>query len=258
MMPGEETFDILSSEIFWELHRGLPRQGPGDNPFTRRALRAAGPLPPEPVVVDLGCGPGMQTRELARVLGSRVIGIDNHAPFLAELKALSEQEGIGDLVETREADMAELPFEPGSIDLIWSEGALYILGFKRGLTLWRPLLRPRGAVAVTEAAWLKPGAPAEIRQYWDQGYPAMVSREENVGKAERCGYRVLEHFALPAEAWWTHYYTPIESRLPEFRRRYAGNREAEAVLDAEALEIDLFRKYHDYYGYVFYVLRWED
>jgi hypothetical protein len=85
----------------------------------------------------------------------------------------------------------------------------------------------------------------------------MASREENVRRAQRCGYRVLEHFALPAEAWWTHYYTPLGQRLAELRARYAGEEEALAVLDGEALEIDLFRKYHQYYGYVFYVLERE-
>ena len=260
MTEGDATFDGGPSgipRVFWELHEGLPRQGPGDDEYTRRAFRAAGPLPPEPVVVDVGCGPGMQTLELARLSRSRVVAIDNHGPFLAELKERALREGVADLVEPRLGDMHDLQLASESVDLLWCEGAIYLIGFERGLAEWRPALRPRGAVAVTEAAWLKPGAPAELCEFWREGYPAMVSREENVRKAEGCGYRVLEHFALPAEAWWTHYYTPLGDRLAELRAHYSADEEALAVLDGEALEIDLFRKYHEYYGYVFYVLRRE-
>jgi SAM-dependent methyltransferase len=206
------------------------------------------------VIVDLGCGPGMQTLELARLSNSRVVAIDNHEPFLRELTARAADEGLQDLVDVRVGEMQAPGFAPGSVNLLWCEGAIYIVGFENGLMTWRPMLGSRGNVAVTEAAWLAPGAPEELRRFWQEGYPAMASREENLPKAERCGYRVLEHFDLPAEAWWTHYYSPIERRLGEFRSRYAGNAEALAAIDAEAVEIDLFRRYHEYYGYVFYVL----
>ena len=244
--------------IFWEVHQGLPRQGPGADEHTRRAFRAIGGLPADPVVVDVGCGPGMQTLELARLVQSPVIAFDAHEPFLQELRQRATAEGLADLVDARAGDMGDLPLSARSVDLLWSEGAIYIIGFEPGLTVWRPLLKPEGAVAVTEATWLKGGAPDELRRFWNDAYPAMTDRDGNVRTVERCGYRLLQQFTLPAEAWWTHYYDPLSTRVADLRTRYAGDADALAGLDEEMQEIDLFRKYHDYYGYVFYVMRRQD
>lgn len=61
---------------FFELHAGLARQGPGADAHTRRAFALVGDLPPAPVIVDVGCGPGMQTLELARLTRSTVHAVD--------------------------------------------------------------------------------------------------------------------------------------------------------------------------------------
>ena len=250
-VPGDQSVP----PFFWELHRGLPRQGPGDNASTGRAFRAARPLPPRPVVVDVGCGPGMQTLELVRLLHSGVVALDNHAPFLRELTARAADVRVSELVTPLLGDARHLPVAANTVDLLWSEGTIYIVGFERGLRTWRPALRSDGVVAVSEAAWLRTGAPGELRRFWDEGYPAMVGREDNARTAEQCGYRVLAQFTLPADAWWTHYYDPLVDRVEEARARHAVDEQAGAILDAEEIEIDMFRRYHDYYGYVFYVLK---
>ena len=74
------------------LHRGLPREGPGSDQCTAQALRLLPVLPREPVVLDLGCGPGRQALVLARMLGSKVIAIDLHQPYLDQL---NERRGRG-------------------------------------------------------------------------------------------------------------------------------------------------------------------
>lgn len=241
--------------VFWELHEGLLRQGPGDDPHTRRAFAALGTLPNNPRIVDVGCGPGMQTLELARLSRSRITAVDNHAPFLRELRGHAEGAGLSGLVGTCVGDMSQLPFGPGSVDLLWSEGAIYIMGFEAGLRAWRPLLRAGGHVAVTEATWLEADPPEPLAGFWAENYPSMATADENGRRAQAAGYRLVERFALPPEAWWTHYYVPLEARLPELRRRHADDPEALAALDSEAEEIELFRRYADYYGYVFYVLQ---
>ena len=59
---------------------------------------------------------------------------------------------------------------------------------------------------------------------------------------------------LPEEAWFKHYYSPMEARLDELRSKYAGDAVAESVLQECADEIDFYRRYRDYYGYCFFVL----
>ena len=57
------------SEIFWKIPNGLPIEGPRDNESTKKAYRMLKGLPENPRIIDIGCGPGMQTIELAKLSG---------------------------------------------------------------------------------------------------------------------------------------------------------------------------------------------
>jgi len=151
------------------------------------------------------------------------------------------------------ADMAAPGVPPGSVDLVWSEGAIYFLGFEEGLRLWRPLLAPGGCLAVTECSWLSADPPAEAAAFFGQGYPGMARIEANIGRARAAGFCVLDHFTLPPEAWWDEYYTPLEERMA----RLAPDADPDlAAASAETRrEIELFRRCGHAYGYVFYLMR---
>ena len=79
----------------------------------------------------------------------RGIKIRQHQPFLDELARRAADAGVSERVKTVGASMFDLAFDM-HFDLIWSEGAIYIMGFSEGLRAWRPLLKPAGYVAVTE------------------------------------------------------------------------------------------------------------
>src|SRR5690606_19285179 len=123
------TGSLSMSEAIFRLFEGLPRQGPGSDACTREALRRLGPLPPTPRVLDLGCGSGRAALVLAETLRAQVIAVDNHQPFLDQLRATARERGLQPLIETRCADMAAPGVPVGSVDLLWSEGAIYQLGF---------------------------------------------------------------------------------------------------------------------------------
>ncbi len=235
------------------LHRELPREGPGDDRCTREALRRLPALPPEPVVVDLGCGPGRQTLVLAKELGTRVIAVDLHQPYLDQLEESATAQGVSHLIETRCADFGALEFAAGSVDLIWSEGAAYVLGFAESLRRWRPLLPKQGLMAVTECTWLTDTPDAEARAFWSDGYPGMGTVDENRRRAQSAGFEVISTFTLPPTAWWDDYYTPLLERIE--RLRPTADSTLRALLDGTEREIDLFRCQGDSYGYVFYLLQ---
>ena len=246
--------DELSRAVFFELHEGLPRQGPGRNRYTARAFG----LIPSSVgkrILDIGCGPGTPTLELARLGGSPVVGIDNHLPFLQELSARAEAAGLGGPICAVCASMERLPFAEGSFDIFWAEGSIYNLGFERGLKTFRRFLRPDGYGAVHEVAWLRPDPPAEVRDFWKREYPGITTIEECLRIIGRCGYRSEAHFALPPDALWDEYYGPLEENIRKLRTRYAINPGACAVLDEEAREVEMYRRYGEYFGAVFFVLR---
>jgi serine/threonine-protein kinase HipA len=235
----------------FRLFEGLPRQGPGSDACTREALRRLPPLPPAPRVLDLGCGAGRQTLVLAEALRTKVLAVDLHQPFLDQLRASARARGLADLVETRCADMGALDLAPGSVDLLWSEGAVYLLGFEAGLRRWRPLLAPKGLAAVSECSWLTEQPPADLAAFWQQAYPAMGTVEGNLARAERAGFEPLDWWPLPQAAWWDDFYTPLAERLAAL----AGEPALVAAIAETQAEIELFCRHGDRYGYGFYLLR---
>lgn len=240
------------TDSFFEIHRGLPREGPGDDECTLRALEMLRPLPREPRILDLGCGPGAQTLCLARATGGTVTAVDLHRPFLEDLQARAGEAGLRDRIRPLEADMGDLDLPPASFDLLWAEGSAYSIGVENALVRWRPLLVPGGGLAFSELTWLSEERPEDLCRFWDEHYPEMTDVAGNLNLVADAGYLPLGHFVLPDRAWWRGYYDPLEARIQRLR---AERPEAAAVLDAEEAEIHLFRRFSSHYGYVFYVAR---
>ena len=241
--------------FFFEVHRDMPRQGPGSEESTLRALRLAGPLPKTPDILDIGCGPGAQTLCLARAAGGHVTAVDTHPPFLDDLAARAAAAGLSEQITVRNQSMSGLADPDGAYDLVWCEGAVFIMGFEAGIRAWRRLLRPGGVLGLSESVWLTDTPPPAARAFWDSAYPAITSVEENLALLSRSGYRPLGHFILPAADWMDGYYLPIRARLAALRPLHAGNPEAEAVFAMEEREIRLYEEHGDSYGYAFFVAR---
>ncbi len=242
-------------EVFFELHRDLPREGPGDDGSTLRALAMCTELPAQPEVLDVGCGPGMQTLALATATGGTVTAVDAHEPFLDQLRQRAEAAGMRERLHVMRGDMKDLPFGPDTFDLIWSEGAAYIMGISEAFSVWREFLRPGGYVVVSEATWLVPDPAAEVREFWAAEYPGMTDVAGNLARIEAAGYEVVGHFTLPDGSWWTHYQTPLEARIPGLQEEYADDEAALAVIDGTLTEHRIRREHPETYGYEFYIAR---
>lgn len=258
MDPREQT------EFFYEMFdASLPRLGAGNEASTKRALNTmlaamsqgtGGPVLNPTRILDIGCGNGTQTVCLAKHAGRPILAVDNHQPFLDELKRRAAAAGVSGKIEVLQRDMRTLTKDDGPFDLIWSEGAIFIVGFREGLAAWHPLLAPGGGLAVSEMAWLRSDPPAECRQFFAQVHPAMADVAAHLAAIEACGYEILDHFAEPESAWW-EFYHPLEARLRSLRKRYAADAEKLAVIESIQAEIDIYRKHSAYYGNVFYQMR---
>jgi SAM-dependent methyltransferase len=243
-------------ELFADVHSDLPRQGPGNRASTERALAMAGALPADVRILDIACGPGMQTLDLADLLPkATIVAVDMRSDFADEGRRRAAERGVSDRVEFAQGDMRALAFPPASFDLIWCEGAAYIMGVENALGSWRKLLSPGGRIALSDAVWLRDGAPRHLQDWWAEGYPDMRDVEGRRDLVRACGYQWLGDFVLPVEAWWEHYYNPMADRLNRLELKYAGDSEAKSVLQGCRHEIANYRAHAAWYGYVFLVMK---
>ncbi len=237
--------------LMFSFFEGVLRKGPGSEASTLKALSMLDGMPPTPRIVDFGCGAGVASLVLARATEGIVTAVEIHQPFLQQLEALAASGGLTERIRTVEADMADPPFPDGSFDLVWSEGAIYNVGFEQGLKRWRRLLRAGGFIAVSEASWLCETPPRKAADFWGTEYPAMTSIEDNLSKVRLAGFESVGHFILPAEDW-DNYYGPLQEQLVVFRSENSDNSQAQSLADSLQQEIDIWRECGDSYGYVFY------
>ena len=241
--------------LFFEMFTGLPRQGPGDAASTLRALSLVPGVGPQTRVLNPGCGTGLEARLLAQNAPVRILAIDNHPPYVEEFNRQARALGCADRVEARVGDMHCLDYPSGSFDLVWCEGSIYVVGFETGLRDWRRLLAPGGHVVLTEVCWRKPDPPPECAAFWAQEYPAISDVPSRLRVITECGYEPVEHFPLPASAWWDDYYGPLQHAIAQFRRRHEGETDAQQLADSVQREIDMWKQFSDFYGFDFFVMR---
>jgi len=242
-------------KIFFEVFEALPRQGPGNRGCAARALGLCRELPPSPAILDLGCGVGGQTLQLAELTSGRIVAIDSHAPSIERLKATLADHGLAQRVSAIVGDMSHPEQALEQFDLIWSEGALYNIGLRNALHVCHGMLRPGGYLAFTDAVWRKENPPPEVKASFDLDYPTMAWLDDDVATIKDCGFELVGHFTLPDEAWWDDFYTPMIDRIAALRGIYADDADALAILDQLAEEPELHRRYSDFYAYEFFVAR---
>ncbi|MGC9526487.1 MAG: class I SAM-dependent methyltransferase [Limnospira sp.] len=241
------------NDIFLEIHTDLVREAPGGDEYTRKAFQMLPPLS-KPNILDVGCGPGAHTLELARLTDGTITAIDTHQPYLDRLQAAAEAAGFQDRITGLNQTMSSLPFPRSHFDLIWAEGSIYIIGFETGLTDWKLCLKPDGYLVVSELVWLRENPPSEVAEFWGENYPGMKQLAQVPEMISRCGYQLLDHFTIP-ETGWTDYYDGVESRINTLSDIYNNDDEAREVLEMERQEIEMYRKYKDWYGYEFFVMK---
>lgn len=242
-----------------DLHRGGPRQGPGGDEETARALQLSGLDRRAPLrIADIGCGTGASTLVLARLLeNARITAIDLLEDFLETLVQRAKAEGLADRIEARSLCMEELDLAEEDFDAIWSEGAIYNIGFERGAKEWKRFLKPGGLLVASEITWLTARRPAQIQRHWEAEYPEIGTAAAKIGTLEALGYTPVSYFALPEHCWLENYYHPLAARLDGFLERHGHSEIAREIVDAERREIDLYRRFKSFYSYGMYIARKE-
>ncbi|KAA6307772.1 Demethylrebeccamycin-D-glucose O-methyltransferase, partial [termite gut metagenome] len=213
-------FDV---NLICEYFTGLERQGPGSPEMTVKALSFIDNLTAESQILDLGCGTGGQTMVLAQHARGNITGIDLFPAFIDLFNANAAKLNLQERVKGVVGSMDNLPFQNGEFDLIWSEGAIYNIGFERGLNEWRKFLKPGGYIAVTEASWFTGERTKEIEDFWTDAYPEIDTIPNKVAQMQKAGYIPVASFILPENCWTEHYYQPQVAAQAHFLNQHAGN-----------------------------------
>lgn len=256
MRAGNYLMEADPFRVFLEMQLKLTRNAPGSDRTTRAMFESLKGLPEEPEILCMGCGQGAEVVELLRRTKGRATAVDIMKPFIAKLEAKAEAAGIsGERLRTVCSDFDALDLPEGIFDLLWSEGAIYTLGFEEGFKDWAKYLVPDGLAVVSEATWLIDVPSADAKLFWDTAYSEMGTVEQNAARAKRAGFELVATHQLPEEDWWTEYYQPLIPLIAEAREAHAGDGGVQAMLDEQETEIRLYEHHASEYGYVFYVLK---
>lgn len=255
MSNENKSIHEFDFDLICEYFSSLERQGPGSPESTLMALGFINNLNSDSRIADIGCGTGGQTMVLAGNAPGTITGIDLFPRFIDLFNANARKFKLDRRVKGIVGNMDALPFEEEELDLIWSEGAIYNIGFERGITEWRNFLKPGGYLAVTEASWFTEKRPVEINDFWVDAYPEINTIPLKVAQMQKAGYIPVATFVLPETCWTDHFYEKQVAAAEIFLQKHKGNQMAEELVANERHEAELYARYKNYYGYVFYIGR---
>ena len=187
-------------------------------PSVRKAYSMLPPMP-SPLILDVGCGTGVPTIELATLGGGHVTGLDIDGNSLELLKKKVSKAGLSNRIKVVRGSMTEINFPPGSFDIIWAEGSIAFIGFERGLREWRSFLVPQGFLVVHDEA---------------------ADLEQKRALIDDCSYRLLGEFELTVDDWREKYFGPLDARLQELRSLYDGDSRTLQLIEREQREMDTY------------------
>ena len=243
-------------KLLIDLHKSAKRQGPGGDEEIIKILGLAQLTQAEKLkIADIGCGTGAASILLAKQLNAQVTAVDFLPEFIEVLKDKAEKEGLSEKIATIVCSMEDLPFNREEYDLIWSEGAIYNMGFEKGVNEWKQFLKPDGLLVVSEITWLTEERPSEIQKHWDSEYPEIDTASAKIRVLENAGYSPVSYFYLPEHCWLDNYYRPMQARFSNLLERHGNSQNAQSVVEAEKKEIDLYERYKKYFSYGVYIAK---
>ncbi len=243
-------------QLLIDLYKNANRQGPGGDAESEKALSLAMIDRAAPLkIADIGCGTGASTLLLARLLEAQIAAVDLFQDFLEVLEDRAENMGHSEKITTLCCSMDDLPFAEEEYDVIWSEGAIYNIGFERGITDWSRFLKAGGLLVVSEITWITAYRPSELQEYWEGQYPEIDTASSKIHILEKNSYSPIGYFILPEHCWLENFYMPVQNSFKDFLNRHGNSEKARAIVEAENREIKLYEKYKAHYSYGVYIAR---
>jgi ubiquinone/menaquinone biosynthesis C-methylase UbiE len=201
--------------------------------YTRRAFRML-PNLDKPRILDIGCGSGVPTMELARLGQGEVVGIDIDQSALDKLARKIREAGFSDRVQAVNCSILDMAFPDESFDIVWSEGSVFVIGFKRGIQEWKRLLKPGGFMVIHDE---KGDVEGKLQQI------------------SKCGHKLLGYFILSEDTWRTEYFAPLERLIARSQASYADDPHTVEELGQAQRELEMFKRNPERNNSVYFVMQ---
>ena len=185
-------------------------------------------------ILDVGCGSGVSTMELAKLCDGWIVALDIDEHALDRLDAKIQKAGFSHRMKTLKRSMMDMDFPEQSFDIIWSEGSIYAVGFENGLRQWARFLKPKGFLVVHDETG---------------------NLQEKLKLIASCGFDLVDYFILDQDVWWNEYCVPLQKLIDEVRPRCAGDPEVLALIDRNQREIDMFKVTPQSYHSTYFIMR---
>ena len=254
------TGRTIAFRIMFEVHQGLPREGPGNLESTARALASA----QRPAGSAGGAGHRLRPGHAdggsgwAVASGARSRRWMPTSPFWKDgARARRKPPAARTGFEFSVGDMHALAVSPASV--------LISSGAKGPPTSWAFARRSKPGGRCSKGGYHRfhrsgladrSDRPRRWFEWWQSGYPAMGGIQACLDKVTNAELRTGRSLRAAGAAWWDDYYKPMEARIAcpqvvELKR----TRLASKALEEHQREIDYYRRWSAHYGYLFVVAR---
>jgi ubiquinone/menaquinone biosynthesis C-methylase UbiE len=205
-------------------------------PHLRRAYQQIPPMP-KPRILDIGCGSGVPTLELARISDGEITGIDIDKAALSRLEEKAKKADLGHKVQVICGSLKNMDFPEASFDILWAEGSIFVIGFTQAIKTWKRFLKSGGYLVV---------------------HDAVGNLEHKKRHVALAGYQLMDWFILGKEVWWHTYYEALDKQVRQIRQHHPTDPELLTALDNAEEEIQGYSKHPDRYQSVYLIMRNHD
>jgi ubiquinone/menaquinone biosynthesis C-methylase UbiE len=203
--------------------------------YTKKAYQLL-PKIRNPLILDVGCGSGVPTIELAKLSKGKIVAIEPNLFLLNKLKKKIKNEGLSGHIITKNQSIFDSNFSGDSFDIIWVEGVLNAIGFVTGLKKFQRILKPDGFLVIHDGI-------------------KIVSYKLN--KIQNYGFKLINFFELPQDAWWKEYYQPLEKLLSKLKIKHKNvtNQSDKDIIKKYQTEINMIKQNPKQYISAFYIMQ---
>ena len=187
--------------------------------YTRKAFDSI-PEIDKPRILDIGCGTGTVSLELARLSNGEITSIDIDQKALDKLNHKIREKGLSDKVKVYPRSVYDTKFEDKRFDIIWEEGVIHLLDFKKAINECNRILKVNGYMISGEATnW----ADKKLKHFL------------------KFGFKLLKQIHWAKECWWKDYYSPLEKKINVLRKKY-GNIDDIEEIKRHLTEIEMVKR----------------